>query len=229
MMKMHDFPHSSFFPVCRILFITCCLAGLLCASTMAADISIEAELGDTLNLHGESYVGNSVYLFLTGPGLPENGVTLMDTSQRADQGHFTIVDLDNNQQWSMKWNTARIENEIDPGTYIVYVSNEPVDKANLGGSGSYKTLEVYLKESTTSRVSVDSGTTYMLNPEMHTSVESPVIAIATPTPTPTTPLSSPPTTLPTTLPLTTRALLPTFLTVLAAIIGTGVFLSLKKG
>ena len=53
----------------------------------AADASIEAELGDTLNLHGLSYTGNSVYLFMTGPGLPENGVTLTDVSQLADQGN----------------------------------------------------------------------------------------------------------------------------------------------
>jgi len=41
----------------------------------AADINIEAELGDTLNLHGVSYTGESLYLFMTGTGLPEDGVT----------------------------------------------------------------------------------------------------------------------------------------------------------
>ena len=45
----------------------------------------------------------------------------------------------------MKWNTQRIHNEIDPGTYTVYVVNEPVDKAHLGSS-SYQTLSVYLKD-----------------------------------------------------------------------------------
>lgn len=221
MMKMHEFSHPSVIPVCRILFITCCLAGLLCASTMAADASIEAELGDTLNLHGESYVGDRVYLFLTGPGLPENGVTLTDTSQRADQGHFTIVDLDDNQQWFMKWNTARIENEIDPGTYIVYVTNEPVDKANLGGTSSYKTLEVYLKQSATSRVSVDSGTSYTLSPEMHTSVHAPTIILTSPTPTPTTPPTTLPATMPPTPPPTTKAAMPPALVILAALAAAG--------
>ena len=88
----------------------------------AADANIEAELGDTLNLHGVSYTGGSVYLFMTGPGLPENGVTLTDVSQRADQGKFTQVDLDGSQEWSFRWDTSRIENEINAGTYLVYVT-----------------------------------------------------------------------------------------------------------
>ncbi|MEI7858008.1 MAG: hypothetical protein WCH85_10965, partial [Methanomicrobiales archaeon] len=122
---------------------------------------------------------------MTGPGLPENGVTLTDVTQRADQGKFTQIDLDRNQEWSYRWNTARIENEINAGTYLVYVTNEPVDKANLGGSNSYKTLEVYFTESTTSRVSSSGGITYTLNPEMHSSVSVPTLAITSPTPTPT--------------------------------------------
>jgi hypothetical protein len=195
---------------------------------MAADLNLEAELGDTINLHGVSYVGDRVYLFMTGPGLPENGVMLTDVSQRADQGHFTLIDL-NNQEWSMKWNTARIQNEIDPGTYTVYVSNEPVDKAHLGGSNTYKTLEVFLKESTTERVSISSGTSYTLNPEEHTSVvQAPTLALMSPTPTPTTP----PTTLSATMPPTTAptpgaSLLP--LTALfAGVLGAGLIVCTRK-
>ncbi len=174
----------------------------------AADANIEAELGDTLNLHGVSYTGESVYLFMTGPGLPENGVTLTDVTQRADQGKFTQVDLDSKQEWSYRWNTARIKNEINDGTYLVYVTNEPVDKAHLGGSSSYKTLEVYLKKSTTSRVSISSGTTYTLNPEMHSSVQVPTLAITTMAP-PSTPLTTQPTVAPpTSIPTTKASLLP---------------------
>ena len=83
-----------------------------------ADANIEAELGDTLTLHGVSSSGSSVYLFMTGPGLPENGVTLTDVSQRADQGKFTQIDLDSNQEWTYRWDTSRIENEIKAGTYL---------------------------------------------------------------------------------------------------------------
>lgn len=210
------------------LLLACVLTATMVLPVSAADASIEAELGDTLNLHGVSYTGNSVWLFMTGPGLPANGVTLTDISQRADQGKFTQVDLDSNQQWTYRWRTDRIENEIDPGTYLVYVTNEPVDKANLGSTSSYKTLEVFFKESTTQRVSVNSGTSYTLNPEMHSSVQAPTLAITSPTPTPA-PVTSPPTSVSTTTPLpaTTKAPLPPVTTLLAVSLCAGTAL-LKK-
>ncbi|MDP2796426.1 MAG: hypothetical protein Q8N94_02810 [Methanoregula sp.] len=209
------------------ILLVCLLTALMILPVSAADANIEAELGDTLNLHGLSYTGSSVYLFMTGPGLPENGVTLTDVSQRADQGMFTQIDLDSNQEWSYRWNTARIENEIDAGTYLVYVTNEPVDKAHLGGSSSYKTLEVFLKKSTTSRVSIGSGTTYTLNPEMHSSVQVPTLAITSPTPT-STPLTPPPTAAPSTPLPTTKAPFPPALVFLAVLLGAGAVILKKK-
>jgi hypothetical protein len=197
----------------------------------AADSNIEAELGDTLNLHGVSYTGSSVYLFMTGPGLPENGVTLTDVTQRADRGKFTQIDLDSNQEWSYRWNTARIDNQINAGTYLVYVTNEPVDKAHLSGSSSYKTLEVYLKDSTTSQVSVDSGATYTLSPEMHSSVQVPTLAITSPIPTSTptpTPMTTQPTAAPVTPVPTKKAPLPLTPVFLAVLLGAGAAIMKKK-
>ena len=193
----------------------------------AADANIEAELGDTLNLHGVSYTSSSVYLFMTGPGLPENGVTLTDVTQRADRGKFTQIDLDSKQEWSYRWNTARIENEIKEGTYLVYVTTEPVDKAHLGGSSSYKTLEVFFKKSTTSRVSISSGTSYTLNPEMHSSDPVPSLVITSPTPT-STPILPPPTAAPATPLPTTKASLPPAPVLLAVLLGAGAVILKKK-
>ena len=198
----------------------------------AADANIEAELGDTLNLHGVSYTGSSVYLFMTGPGLPENGVTLTDVTQRADQGKFTQIDLDSKQEWSYRWNTARIENSIKAGgTFLVYVSNAPVDKAHLGGSSSYQTLQVYLKKSTTSRVASSSEATYTLNPEMHSSDPVPALEITLPTPTFTpipTPLTTPPSAVTATHQPTTKAPLPSALVFLAVLLGSGAAIMKKK-
>ncbi|PKL69323.1 MAG: hypothetical protein CVV30_07065 [Methanomicrobiales archaeon HGW-Methanomicrobiales-1] len=176
--------------ICRYTFIivVCLLAAFMILPVTGADASITAELGDTLTLHGVSYSGSSVYLFMTGPGLPENGVTLTDVSQRADKGMFTQIDLDSNQEWTFRWDTSRIENEIKAGTYLVYVTPEPVDKAHLGGSNTYKTLEVYLKDTNkASRVSISTGTSYTLNPEMHASTLVPILIIPSPTPAPTSP------------------------------------------
>jgi hypothetical protein len=148
--------------------VLCMASCLLVASACAADEYYTGYLGDVIDLNGYSYHGTQVYLFMTGPGLPANGVTLTDVTQRADQGEFTIVDLDSSQHWSMKWDTSRIWNDIDPGTYIVYVSTEPVDYANLGGSDSYKTLSVFLQDSG-SREGTSSSVSYTMHPENHVS------------------------------------------------------------
>lgn len=220
-MLISDF--FSLFPVVRcrtvcILFIG--LFGLIVspACAVSADTYIEAELGETINLHGVSYVGDRVYLFLTGPGLPENGVMLTDTSQRADQGHLTIVDLESDQTWSMKWDTSRIRNQINTGTYYVYVSNEEADKSSLGGKSTYQILEVYFEPSSTSRVSVNSGDSYMLYPEKRTPTPIKTIVLASPTPTaePTTEVTEPtpePTALPTPVPTTKSPLSPLVLAI----------------
>jgi hypothetical protein len=190
-MIMDPFSKPSRNPVLILLLLICLTPGFIIATAAGADVSIEGYLGETITLHGVSYVGDNVYLFLTGPNLPANGVTLTDTSQRADQGQFTVVPVDNNQEWSYKWQTSRIEPDLDPGTYIVYVTNEKADFAHLGGTSSYKTLSVFLKDSGTSKVSVNSGNSYTLRPESHisTPVEVPSLAITTTVPaiTPTAP------------------------------------------
>jgi len=208
------------------ILVLCCAI----STVSAADASYEGYLGDTIILQGESFRGNQVFLFMTGPGLPENGVTLTDVNQRADQGQFTIVPLDSNQQYFFKWNTQRIHNEIDPGTYTVYVVNEPVDKAHLGSTSSYQTLSVYLKDSGESQVSF--GTSYTLNPEKHISTiiqtqspQTPAITVAAEEPaTPVTP--QPTTILPS--PSATRAASSSLIAILACFGFFGVIVLNKK-
>lgn len=220
-----------------VIALVCCAAVILMPDALAADEYYTGYLGDTIDLHGYSYGGGSqVYLFMTGPGLPTNGVTLTDTGLRADQGHFTIVDLDSHQQWSMKWDTSRIWNDIDPGTYLVYVTTEPVDYAHLGGSSSYKTLSVYLKDDSSRTGS--SSVSYTLNPELHSATATatsatplPSAKVSAPT-VPTTPVLEPTALAPPTNPLTTaraaattQAPLPGILPVLAVLVVAGILLS----
>ncbi len=154
-----------------VMLIVCLCAGVLVAAVSGYGYSTDYEgyLGETIALHGVSYNSDQVYLFMTGPGLPENGVALTDTSQRADQGQFTTIGVDSSQQWSFRWDTSRIENYngngngIDPGTYTVYVVNAPVDASNLAGH-SYQTLSVYLKDGSLSKDRVSVGTNYTLRP-----------------------------------------------------------------
>ena len=206
------------------------MSGHVIGIASAADAYYEGYLGDVIDLHGVSYSGTQVFLFFTGPGLPENGVTLSDTSQRADQGHFTVVDLDSSQQWSLKWDTQRLKSQIDPGTYTVYVTTEPADLAHLGGTNSYKTLEVYLQDTHGPQGESGPGA-YTLSPEKHISSPMPTIVIGTtkttPAPASIKSLQMSPTTVETTstinpeltpTPTTTQAGTPSILPVLAVML-----------
>lgn len=179
-MIMHLFPEHC----CFKAGIVISLLWIIVSPVTAADIDREGYLGETITLHGYSYVGDSVYLFLTGPGLPENGVTLTNTDLRADQGHFTVVPLDDRQAWTYIWKTSRIANEIDPGTYTVYVTNKPVDKAHLGGASGYKTYAFFLKDSGNSKVSIEAVKVYTRNPYEQTPALLPSTTAGTPKETP---------------------------------------------
>lgn len=184
-MIMREFTlrHSAMMSTRVVLF--CLVCGILIPAAAGADIDIEGIMGEPIAFHGFSYVGDSVYLFLTGPGLPENGVTLTDISQRADQGHFTVVDVDDNQEWTYTWQTSRIDSEIDDGTYIVYVTNEPRDRSQLLDERRYKTISVYLKESGVSKVSIRAQHAYPRSTEDYvttpgTALPVPLISVTPP-------------------------------------------------
>jgi hypothetical protein len=129
-----------------------------------------------------------------GPNLPaKNGVALNDVTKRADQGSFTMVNVDADQRWSYRWNTARFQNRLDYGTYTIYVVTDPVDRSRLGGH-PYSTLEVSLTRPGLSGVSVAGGTSYTLNVEDQgtTAVQTPASRATTlpPPPTPSIPVES---------------------------------------
>ena len=151
----------------------------------AADAYYTGYLGDVIDIHGVSYVGNQVYLFVTGPGLPENGAALNDPTMRADQGHFTVIGVDSDYQWLYKWDTQRIRTQIGPGAYTVYVTTDPVDLAHLGGTSTYQTLEVDLADTHAPQGESGPGT-YTLKPEEHSSAvpEMPTLVLGTPNATP---------------------------------------------
>ena len=179
--------YAGLLPV-ALLFLACLYPVLFAMPVSAADVEIDAYMGDIVTISGVSYVSNTMYLFLTGPGLPQNGVMLTSPTRRADQGEFNIVDVGSDQTWSFRWDTNRVSSYLDPGTYTVYATSEPVDKAHLGGSGSYKTVDVWLKDPHVSKVSISGGASYTLNPEKLSSkstvVPTLVFTSATPSPTP---------------------------------------------
>jgi hypothetical protein len=220
--------------VCFLILVVALSFGVLAGPVSAApdQTNFEAYLGDTIDLHGVSYTGSQVYLFMTGPDLPANGVTLYDTKLRADQGHFTIVSLADDQTWSMKWDTNRIYNQIKPGgTYNIYVSPTPTDLSGL--SGGYKELTIYLKDpGERNGVTINAQGAYTLNPENHISTAIPTTIIPTTTATPTPNLTTvatpvPTTPVPTALPTRKSGPAP-FLAVIATAAGALVLVAHRK-
>ncbi|PKL64865.1 MAG: hypothetical protein CVV32_07270 [Methanomicrobiales archaeon HGW-Methanomicrobiales-3] len=130
---------------------------LLIAGSVPAVAGIEAALGETIPLSGYSPASQWVYLFLTGPNLPTNGVMLNDVTKRADEGYFTKVAVDGNDFWSYKWSTANVGGRLDAGTYMIWVVNGPNDRSNLANA-DYRTVPVTLgKPSISAEVSRQNG------------------------------------------------------------------------
>jgi len=119
------------------------LPALLLLTAVVSGMGIQAVSGETIPLSGYSPTSNQVYLFLTGPNLPANGVALNDITQRADEGHFTVVPVMGDDSWSYKWNTGRVNGRLDDGTYTIWVVNGPNDRSNLRNA-EYGTISVTL-------------------------------------------------------------------------------------
>jgi len=117
------------------------IALLLLAGSAAAS-GIRTYTGDEVTISGYSTGGAYVYLFLTGPNLPENGVALNDISKRADQGGFTRVSVDGDR-WTYTWNTGAINGRLDEGTYTIWVVDVPNDRSRLM-EADYQTIDVTL-------------------------------------------------------------------------------------
>ena len=133
-----------YYALISIILVIGCLS---LASSASASVGIEAYRGDIITLQGYSYGSPAVYLFLTGPNLPVNGVALDDITARADEGHFTEVSIDDNDHWVYKWGTSLMGGRLDEGTYTVWVVNGPNDRSRMNAA-EYSTISVNLRTPT---------------------------------------------------------------------------------
>jgi hypothetical protein len=133
------------FSLKKSLVTTVLIAGILFLSSGAVASGIQVALGEDVEIAGYATSGPYVYLFLTGPNLPVNGVALHDISKRADQGGFTKVSVDGDDHWAYTWHTGSINGRLDEGTYTVWVVSGPNDRSRLA-EADYRTLSVTLGE-----------------------------------------------------------------------------------
>ena len=114
-------------------------------------MAVTVPLGDTLPLSGSAPGADSVYLFLTGPNLPANGVKLDDISVPVVTGvpsTFAQASVDADGTWEYTWYTRTAGGLPDAGTYTVYVVTEPVGRRDLGSADAYATIPVTLTRPT---------------------------------------------------------------------------------
>ena len=130
------------------LFFVCLLMVLVVHSGHSFAADINEKIGNRVDLKGTAISADSIYLFVTGPGLPSNGVRL-DTMQvpvvTGDPESFTVTDV-TNDRWAYTWNTARQGFSLKEGIYTVYAAKKPVGKSSVN-SAVYGTISVSLTNS----------------------------------------------------------------------------------
>lgn len=110
-------------------------------------MAVTVPLGDTLPLSGSAPGADTVYLFLTGPNLPADGVKLDDISVpvvTGDPSTFVQAPVDPDGNWEYTWYTRTAGGLLDVGTYTVYVATEPVGRTDLSRADGYATISVTL-------------------------------------------------------------------------------------
>lgn len=117
---------------------------LIIPPVIAAPV-ISAAIGDQVPLAGFAPGSDRVYLFLTGPNLPANGIRLDDISSpviSGDSSSFTTASVDNDR-WEYPWYTRTKGGTLDAGTYTIFIVTTPVGRRDLAGA-AYATIMVTL-------------------------------------------------------------------------------------
>ena len=168
---------------------------LLAALPLWVSASVSFVQGVDIPLAGTSSGSNVVYLFLTGPNLPEGGISLAGGAPVTTgvSGSFTRVDVNTDGTWRYTWRTGSLGRILDGGTYVIYIAQEPRARPDLDDTvyametvifgAPVETVTIIRPETT---VSLPTGT--MQGGPLLTGLETP--AVSTPpagTPPPTTP------------------------------------------
>ena len=98
-------------------------------------------IGEEISLSGTCSDSNTVYLFLTGPNRPTNGIRFEDINtgvigarvQTGNESTFTRVAVEADDTWTYRWDTSRAKNRLDAGGYTAYAVSAPRGKDSLGG------------------------------------------------------------------------------------------------
>lgn len=143
-----------------IFSLTLLLALSAIAGTASANPSItmvpgktEAVIGEAVYFSGKISGLNTdrIYMLLSGNGLDENGVVMVNLNHRASDRRFTEVMTNDDGKWTYKWNTGNIGG-FTPGQYTIYAMSGPVTLTELENSGEiYTSCSLVIKPSSTDK------------------------------------------------------------------------------
>jgi hypothetical protein len=101
---------------------------LCCSAT-----PIYAIRGEDIPLRGTAPGSALLYLFLTGPNLPNQGISLAGGTpvETGAPASFTRVEVSTDGTWTYTWRTGSLGRILDPGTYTIYIVLEPRSRPDL--------------------------------------------------------------------------------------------------
>ncbi|MGD0535179.1 MAG: hypothetical protein ABR999_07030 [Methanoregula sp.] len=114
--------------------------------TIVARGSQSYYFGEEVDISGINSASDSTYLFITGPNIPEGGVTLTPPKQKSvngDPSTFTTVKTKPDKTWEYSFYTANLM--MDAGSYTIYAVSKPTPKDQFDNTTTYGTVSLILK------------------------------------------------------------------------------------
>lgn len=100
-------------------------------------------IGEKIRLSGTNRPDSRIYLFLTGPHLNPYGVKLDNFAINTisdNKGTFTEVKVEQDNTWNYEWDTSKILELRESGSYTIYAVTEPRNKEDLSPENYTTTL-----------------------------------------------------------------------------------------
>jgi hypothetical protein len=116
--------------------------------TLAASGDGSYFLGDEVTLSGTNTDTNEIYLFITGPNLPENGGVLTNPQQAINTistENYTKETVKTDDTWEYKWDTSGLS--LETGSYTIYAVSQMRNKSGLADV-EYDTIDITIFGST---------------------------------------------------------------------------------
>jgi len=127
---------------------------------------------------------HTLYLFITGPGLDNDGVMLSDLSKKTKDGYFTEVTTqpEKDNLWQYTWDLSSVEGgELYTGAYTIYLCEEKATKSNIDDV-NHLTEAVYIINPYATATPTATPTPTVTSTPTATVTQTPT-ATSTPTPT----------------------------------------------